>query len=225
MNKLFEQHSGTAWAGRTGKHKQSVSQSRLQSLLAANGPLEETPPLLLYWLSSRVKRIQCFINFGQWQVTIFMELAKSCDWTTFIGLWGKIWQKNKSAWSKSNPVQSCISKSKTCPRNGPLLKLEWNSTVTLHGGAQKLGKDCWHDSDRLQPKVCSQISCKWNACLKAMLGPALTGKVLICDFMNWAICLWISRAPHAACRRQPLVWLNWFINNRVMDARQAACQR
>ena len=43
---------------------------------------------------------------------------------SFIGLWVKIWQRNKTADSKLSPVQSSRSKSTTCPRKGRLLRFE-----------------------------------------------------------------------------------------------------
>ena len=49
MAKLLGPRSGTAWAGLTGEHKHWAIQSRLQSLWAATGSLEENMlPLLLY---------------------------------------------------------------------------------------------------------------------------------------------------------------------------------
>ena len=74
------------------------------------------------------KRFQCFLNFGPRRVTFFscemrfsMELARCCCrpkqrpslcsivWS-FIGLWVEMWHRNKTACSKSNPVQSTRSK-------------------------------------------------------------------------------------------------------------------
>ena len=70
-----------------------------------------------------------------------MELARSCCWPkqhplllmlhsifqSLIGLWVKIWLRNKTACSELNPVtipvQSCRSKSMTCKRKGSLLTL------------------------------------------------------------------------------------------------------
>ena len=57
MAKLLGQRSGTAGAGRTGKHKHRAFPSWRQSLQAATGSLEENVlPLLRYPLSSRVKK-------------------------------------------------------------------------------------------------------------------------------------------------------------------------
>ena len=82
---------------------------------------------------------------------------------SFIGLWVKIWHRNKTACSESNPVQSSRSKSTTCPRKGSLLRFESNSTATSDGGAQKLGNDVRRNSESIATKVCSQICRKWNA--------------------------------------------------------------
>ena len=82
---------------------------------------------------------------------------------SFIGLWVKIWHRNKTSCSESNPVQSSRSKSTTCPRKGSLLRFESNSTETSDGGAQNLGNDVRHDSESIATKVCSQIGRKWNA--------------------------------------------------------------
>ena len=85
----------------------------------------------------------------------------------YIGLWVKIWHRNKTVCSESNAVQSSRSKSTTCLRKGRLLRFESNNTATSDGGAQKLGNDVWHDSGSMATKVCSKIGRKWNAtCLR-----------------------------------------------------------
>ena len=81
---------------------------------------------------------------------------------SFVRLWAKIWHRNKTACSKSNPVQSSRSVSTTCPRKGRLLRFESNSAATSDGGAQKLGNDVRRDSESIATKVCSQIDSKWN---------------------------------------------------------------
>ena len=102
-----------------------------------------------------------------------MELARSCcrpkprPWLrsiflSVIGLCVKLWHRNKTKCSESNPVQSSRSKSTTCPRKGRMLKFESNSTATLDGSAQKLGNDVRRDSESIATKVCSQIGRKWN---------------------------------------------------------------
>ena len=130
-----------------------------------------------------------------------MELAKSCCrpkqppllrsiFLSFIGLWVKIWHRNKTACSKLNPVQSSRSKSTTYPRKGHLLRYELNSTATSDSRTQKLGNyvchclawfwiDCnqslqpnaivWHDSELIATKVCSQIGDKWNAMFESSI--------------------------------------------------------
>ena len=89
-----------------------------------------------------------------------------------IGLWVKIWHRNKTTCSEWNPVQNSRSKLTTCPRKGHLLRFESNSTATSDGGAQKLGNDVRRDSESITTKVCSlewittkacsQIGCEWN---------------------------------------------------------------
>ena len=112
--------------------------------------------------------------FFSCEMKISMELARSCCrpkqrpslrsiFLSVIGLWVKIWHRNKTACSESNPVQSSRSKSTTCPRKGSLLRFESNSTATSDGGAQKLGNDVRRDSESITTKVCSQIGRKWNA--------------------------------------------------------------
>ena len=81
----------------------------------------------------------------------------------FIGLWVKLWHRNKSSCSKSNPVQGSRSKSMTYLRKGRLLRFKSNSTATSDGSVQKLGNDVWHDSKSIATKAGSQMGCKWNA--------------------------------------------------------------
>ena len=100
------------------------------------------------------------------------EFARSCCrpkprpslcsiFPSIIGLWVKIWHRNKTACSKSNPVQSRRSKSTTCPRKGLLLKIEQRSDFRWRRA--KLGIDVWRDSESIAIKVCSQIGRKLNA--------------------------------------------------------------
>ena len=81
---------------------------------------------------------------------------------SFISLWVKIWHRNKTTCSKSNPVQSSNSKRKTGPRKGRLLRFESNSKATSDDCTQKLGNYVKHDSESIATRVCSQIGCKWN---------------------------------------------------------------
>ena len=183
MSEFLEQHSGTAWACRTGEHKKRVFPGWLQYLLAATCLLEENVlPLLLldllYWLSLRGKRFKCFAYIGQ-QLVFFhvkwnfdgigdnllpSKAAPSAPLNirSFIGLWVKIWLRNKTAFSEYYPVQSSRSELTTCPREGRLLRFELNSTVTSDGGEQKLWNNLWHDSESIATKVCGKISRKWN---------------------------------------------------------------
>ena len=176
------QRSCNAWACLTGKHKHRAFPSWWQSLLASTGSLEENMlPLLWYWISLRVKKDWMLFKF--WSVTshflfscemqFSMELViRRCRpmqcpllrsiFRSFVGFWVKIWHRNKTACSESNPVQSSRSKSTTCPVVGRLLRFESNSTVLTDGCAQKLGKDVWHDSESIATKLCSQIGRKRN---------------------------------------------------------------
>ena len=76
---------------------------------------------------------------------------------SFIGLWVKIWHRNKTACSWLNPVQSSRSKSTTCQRKGRLLKFKLNSTATSDGSAKKLGTMSGTILNRLQPKFAAQL--------------------------------------------------------------------
>ena len=140
-----EPRSGTAWTGWKGEHKDRVFPSRRQSQRAATGSLEEKVlPLLRYWLSSRVKNVLMLCRYRaatshfSFQVKLEMKfsmgLARTCYlpkprsllrsiFGPFIGLWVILRHRNKSACSKSNPVQSSRSKSTTCPRKGCLLSV------------------------------------------------------------------------------------------------------
>ena len=82
------------------------------------------------------KRFKCIVNMGPLRVIFFLTwneifngigekllpikaapIARSNLWSV-IGLWVKIWHRNKIACYESNPVQSSRSKSTTCPRKG-----------------------------------------------------------------------------------------------------------
>ena len=178
-------------------------------LQAATGSLEENVlPLLQYWLSSRVKKVLCFANFGPQQVTflfmqneIFYEIGKTLLRTksAFIASlnlsiihWSlsKKWHRNKTAFSKSKPVQCIRSKSMTCLRKGRLLRFESISTATSDGCVQKLRNDVWHDSESIAIKVCSQIGRHWKVIFEnhVVTGVNRTSfKFWFEDF--WAICL------------------------------------
>ena len=183
-------------ARRTGEHKHRVFPSRWQSrsLRAATGSLDENIlPLLQYWLRSRVNKVSMLCRYWggtshflfSCEMKILMELARSCCrpkqrpllcsiFQSVIGLWVKIWHRNKC--SVSNPVQSSRSKSTTCPRKGRLLRFELDSCnqqpSDFRWRRAKAWKQCqewfWIDLNLITTKVCSQIDCKWNAMLKAM---------------------------------------------------------
>ena len=65
----------------TGEIKHKVFPSRLQSLWDATGLLEENMlPLLLYWLSSRAKKILMLVDIGQRRVTFFFHVKWNFLW-------------------------------------------------------------------------------------------------------------------------------------------------
>ena len=168
MVNLFRQHSK--------QHR--LFPSRGQLLRAATGSLEEKVlKFLLYWVSLQVKKGWCFVNFGLWQQRFFLyvkmkilaELTRSCYrqepcsiFQSFISLWIKIGNRNKSACCISNPVQSSRSKSTTCLRKGSLFRFQLDSTATSHGNEQQLENNLLHDSELIATKACSQISSKCN---------------------------------------------------------------
>ena len=151
MAELLRQHSDTAssWAGQTGKHKHSVFPSWLQQLQTATCLLEENVlQFLLYWLSSRVKKVFMICKFWAVKTELYFirdeifngvgRTHRSCCQPkphqlfysislSFIGLWVKIWNRNKRAYSTLNIVQtlqSCRSKLTACLRNRRLLRFE-----------------------------------------------------------------------------------------------------
>ena len=86
-----------------------------------------------------------------------------------IGLWVKIWHRNKTTCSKWNPVQSSRSKSTTCPRKGCLLRFESNSTATSDGRHAKACKQYlawfWIDCNQSLQANWSQMKYDvWKQC-------------------------------------------------------------
>ena len=192
MAKPLEPRLNTAWDGRTGKHKHRAFSSRLQSLLAATCSLEEKMLLLWYWLRSRLKSQQSFnaLQFRPQQVTfLFMwnenfdgvgerllptKAAPIASLNLSISrcLWLKIWHRNKTSCSESNPVQSSRSISttnRTCPRKGVSAQI-WIEQHTEHRDFRWqhaiAWKQCqawfWHDSNQsLQPNL-SQMKCYFS---------------------------------------------------------------
>ena len=100
-----------------------------------------------------------------------IELGGRCCWPkqrpklcsiflSFIGLWVKIWHRNKTTYSKLNPVQtlqSSRSKSMTCLKEENLLRFKLNSTETSNDCAQKLGND-----------VCRRLVWFWIDCNQSL---------------------------------------------------------
>ena len=113
----------------------------------------------------------CFVNFGPLRVTFLCEMkfsiiADQSRLPSFcsvfrlglvIGLWAKIWHRNKNTCSYLNPVQSSRSKSRTGPRKGRLLKFELNSTAT------SLGNDARRDSFDSESNQFSLFQGQWAA--------------------------------------------------------------
>ena len=128
-------------------------------------------PLLLYWLSSRAKKVLMLCKYWAAMSHIFFMwnenfdgICRSCcrpkqhpslspNFLSVIGLWVKIWHRNKTTCFWSNPVQSSRSKSRTCLRKGHLLRLALNSTAASNGGKPKLGNNVWLDSESIANKV------------------------------------------------------------------------
>ena len=146
--------------GVTDNHKHRAFPSLLQLLPSATGSLEEKVlPVLQHWLSSRAKKVQVLMlsqavtsrffvfhvnwNFlWNWQELVADQNSTHC----FIGLWVKIWARNKSTClTQLNPVPS-RSKFTTCLRKGCLLRFKSNSTATSNGCSKKLANNVWHDS-------------------------------------------------------------------------------
>ena len=108
-----------------------------------------------FWLAQCAKNVrQNLIPLATAYCSVFLSVND---------LWAKIWHRNKTACSKSNPVQSSRSKSTTWPRKRSLLRFKSNSTSTSDGSTQKLGNDVRRDSESIGTKLCSQICSKWNA--------------------------------------------------------------
>ena len=114
---------------------------RRQSLPAACHLVEENLlAFLRCWLSSRVKNVLMLCKLGSdeyssCEIKFSMELAGSYCWPklcsllrsifrSYIGLWVKIWHRNKSVCFELNHVQISSSKRTTDQRKGRLLRFE-----------------------------------------------------------------------------------------------------
>ena len=131
-----------------------------------------------------------------------MELVRRCCWPkqcpllcsiflSVIGLWVKIWHKNKTACSKLNLVQSSRSKLTTCGRKGCLLRFKLNTgAAALDGDTQKLENYVWRDSESIATKVCSQISRKSIAMFERHVVTSVDETIFNFEFRIFlAICL------------------------------------
>ena len=174
---------------------------------------------------------------------ISIELATSCCrprqrpslrsiFLSFIGLWVKIWHRNKTACSESNPVQSSRSESTTFPRIGRLLRFKSNSAATSDSGAQKLGNDVRRDSESKATKIWSQIGRRWNAVFESHVvtkaDRTLTGRASIFDlrffyqsaFVNiHLLCYWptIHSSISKICPNFQVISLHFFEVNELLD--------
>ena len=107
---------------------------------------------------------------------ISMELARCCCrpkqhpslcsvFLSVIGLWGTKWQRNTTACSKSNPVQSSRSKSTTCPTQSEERAIRIEQHSDFRWWRAKAWKRCqawfWIDGNQsLQPKsVANEMRC------------------------------------------------------------------
>ena len=80
MAKLLGPRSGSACAGRTGKHKHRAFPSRRQSLRTATGSLEEDVlPLLRYWLSSTVQKVLMLFIYRAVTTDLFFHWKLNFD--------------------------------------------------------------------------------------------------------------------------------------------------
>ena len=108
---------------------------------------------------------------------ISIESARSCClpkqrpllrsiFLSVIGLWVKIWHRNKTAYSKSNPVQSSRSKSTSCVRKGCQLKFQpsdfrWRSAKSWKWCQAWFWIDC---NQSLQPNQLQMKCDVWRPC-------------------------------------------------------------
>ena len=142
-----------------------------------------------------------------------MELGRSCCrpkprpslrsiFRSFIGLWLKIRQRNKTTYSESNPVQSSRSESTTCPRKRRLLRLGSNSTATSDGSAQRLEMMSGVILNHLQlePKFAAKSVANEMLCVKAIQWPALTGRAWFVLNLKLSV-LTFSRSMSCSCAR------------------------
>ena len=191
MAKLLGQLSGSSCAGQTGENKHRAfpnwrqqRQARLKKTCYhscyTDSVQEYNKVLMLCKFQATMSHFlfSCEMKFS-------LELARSCClpkqrlsllniFLSVIGHWVKIWHRNKTTCSKLNPVQSSRSNSTTCPQKGRLLwllRFGSNSLVISDGCAQKLGNYVRRDSESIATKVCSQISCKWNAMFESHVVP------------------------------------------------------
>ena len=86
-------------------------------------PYRAYPPLDRRW-SGGIEVFDCKINgHSQWLFKKAIE-GFDCKISWSPRLWIKIWHRNKSVCSESNPVQSSRSQSTSCPRKGRLLRFK-----------------------------------------------------------------------------------------------------
>ena len=164
------------WTGKPGKDKHRVFPTLKSAAVAAGsdrlfwGKHATTLAILTQFKGIKDLRLCKFRAvtshfFFSCEMKILMELARSCCrpkqcpslcwiFLSVIGLWVKIWHRNKTACSKLIPLQSSRSKSMTCPRKGSLLRLEevgtavkgvcsdWNSTAKFRWLHAKAWKQC-----------------------------------------------------------------------------------
>ena len=182
-------HSLPSWAGGTGEQSHKVFLSQLQSLLAATGSLEENVlPLLWYWLCSRVKKVLMLCKFRaatshfyfECEMKFSMELARSCCppklcsslhsiFRSFIGVWVKIWHRNNTACSQSNLCKEADLNWRPVKEKG--ICSDSNRTAQRLQMAKRINLETLSGMilNRLKPKVCSQIGCKWNARFESLV--------------------------------------------------------
>ena len=130
MAKLLGPRSGTAWAGRTGEHKHRACCPRPARLRKTC--YQSTALAILTQFDSQRVWMLCRYRAATSHFLFHLKWNFRWNWREIvadqgsahrfaqsfravIGLCVRIWHRNKSSCSESNPVQSSRCKSTTCP--------------------------------------------------------------------------------------------------------------
>ena len=208
MAELLGQRSCTAWAGRTsytntGRFWFGCSRcwqwlARLRIQFYHSCSVRESK-----LMDCKFRAVTSHIFFVvKWNFQSWMELARSrCRpkprrllrsfFRSRFGLWVKLWHRNKTTCSESNPVQNIRSKLTTCLRKGRLLRFTSNSTATSDGGAQKLGNELRRDhSELIATKVWSPNIRKCEAIFECHVETCKTAALTARASIFLVICFW-----------------------------------